>query len=219
MGCWLPQLKTINFRLIIILLTIIGFSRGLSRFSLPQISFHHFFTLISSISFHFIRHCDGASGVVGRHPCYSLTYNIGASSHLIPRPDLVLDTSWYIIQSIIVFFPRAGLSLQTQRSPLYPLLSLFVSSYSSFIIMLSIIWYLLLPRTFFPFTIPSWARVRKSRYWGETLQVPQPLLWRNEASLPVQWRTMYFPLALQTLVCVHRVLSAHRAVLLCAQNT
>ena len=43
------------------------------------------------------------------------------------------------------------------------------------------------------------ARVRKSRYWGETLQVPHPLLWRNEASLLVQWRTMYFPLALWTL--------------------
>ena len=32
--------------------------------------------------------------MVGRHPCYSWTYNIWASSHLIPRPDLVLDTSW-----------------------------------------------------------------------------------------------------------------------------
>ena len=71
----------------------VGFSRGFSRFPLPQISFHHFSTLISSISFHFIRPCSGASGVVGRHPCYSRTYNIGASSHLIPRPDLVLDTS------------------------------------------------------------------------------------------------------------------------------
>ena len=71
----------------------VGFSRGFSRFPLPQISFHHFSTLISSISFHIIRPCDGASGVVGRHPCYSQTYNIGASSHLIPRPDLVLDTS------------------------------------------------------------------------------------------------------------------------------
>ena len=71
----------------------VGFSRGFSRFPLPQISFHHFSTLISSISFHFISPCDGASGVVGRHPCYSRTYNIGASSHLIPRPDLVLDTS------------------------------------------------------------------------------------------------------------------------------
>ena len=72
----------------------VGFSRGFSHFPLPQISFHHFFTLISSISLHFICPCDGATGVVGRHPCYSLTYNIGASSHLIPRPDLVLDTSW-----------------------------------------------------------------------------------------------------------------------------
>ena len=71
----------------------VGFSWGFSRFPLPQISFHHFSTLISSISFHFISPCDGASGVVGRHPFYSRTYNIGASSHLIPRPDLVLDTS------------------------------------------------------------------------------------------------------------------------------
>ena len=53
-----------------------------------------FLQLISSISIHFIRPCDGASGVVVRHPCYSRTYNMGASSHLIPRPDLVLDTSW-----------------------------------------------------------------------------------------------------------------------------
>ena len=72
----------------------VGFSRGFSRFPLPQISVHHFSTLISSISFHFISPCDGASGVVGRHPCYSHAYNLGASSHLIPRPDLVLDMSW-----------------------------------------------------------------------------------------------------------------------------
>ena len=64
----------------------VGFSRGFSRFPLSQLSFHHFSTLISSISFHFISPCVGASGVVGRHPCYSRTYNIGASSHLIPRP-------------------------------------------------------------------------------------------------------------------------------------
>ena len=54
---------------------------------------YRYSTLISSILFHIISPCDGASGVVGRHPCYSLTYNLGASSHLIPRPDLVLDTS------------------------------------------------------------------------------------------------------------------------------
>ena len=71
----------------------VGFSRGFSHFPLPQLSFHHFPTFISSISFHFISPCDGASGVVGRHPCYSRTYNLGASSHLIPRSDLVLDTS------------------------------------------------------------------------------------------------------------------------------
>ena len=76
----------------------VGFPRGFSRFPLPQFSFHHFSTFISSISFHFNSLCDGASGVVGRHPCYSRTYNIGASSHLTPRPNLVLDTSWgYLI--------------------------------------------------------------------------------------------------------------------------
>ena len=95
----------------------VGFSRGFSRFPLPQISFHHFSTLISSISFHFIRPCDGAAGVVGRHPCYSRTYNIWASSHLIPRPDLVLDTSWGYLFITYFFFlfllptlPNVGLT-------------------------------------------------------------------------------------------------------------
>ena len=69
------------------------FFSGFLPFPLPHISFHHFSTLISSISFHIISPCDGASGMVGRHPCYSRTYNIGASLHLIPRPNLVLDTS------------------------------------------------------------------------------------------------------------------------------
>ena len=85
----------------------VGFSRGFSRFPLPQSSFHHFSTLISSISFYFISPCDDASDVVGRHPYYSRTYNIGASSHLIPRPDLVLDTSWgylFIFIRIHVFW-------------------------------------------------------------------------------------------------------------------
>ena len=102
---------------------------------------------IHFVSFHFIRHCDGASGMVSRHPCYSQwtkwslgtffleflpfspatlsiapflhlnlihfissplcwcgrmaagilvksqTFNIGVSSHLIPPPSPVLDTS------------------------------------------------------------------------------------------------------------------------------
>ena len=52
------------------------------------------------------------------------------------------------------------------------------------------------------------ARVRKSRYWGEMLQVPHPLLWHNEASLLVQWRTMYFALYCKLLfvytVCCRR---------------
>ena len=60
--------------------------------------------------------------------------------------------------SIIMFCPRTDLSLQTQYSPFYPLLNFpSVSAFSPFIIMLSIIWYLLLFLTFFPFTIPSTA--------------------------------------------------------------
>ena len=55
----------------------VGFSRGFSGFPLPQLSFHHFSTLISSILFHFNRPCDGATGVVDRHSCSSRTYNVG----------------------------------------------------------------------------------------------------------------------------------------------
>ena len=57
-----------------------------------------------------------------------------------------------------MFCSRAGLSLQTQHSPLYPLLILpFRISIHSIHHDVLIIWYLLLPRTFFPFTIPSRA--------------------------------------------------------------
>ena len=66
------------------------FSRGFSRFPLPQNSFYHFFTFI-----HFIDPCDCAWKVVGRHPCKSQAFNIEASSHLIPRPGPLLDTNWY----------------------------------------------------------------------------------------------------------------------------
>ena len=70
----------------------VGFSRGFSCFPLQHF-IPPFLHNLSSISFHFLSPCDGASGVVGRHPCYSRTYNLGASSQLSPRPDLVLDTS------------------------------------------------------------------------------------------------------------------------------
>ena len=61
----------------------VGFSQGFSRFPLPQFLHTH---LIHFVSFH-------PSGVVGRHPCYSRTSNVGASSHLILRFGLVSDTS------------------------------------------------------------------------------------------------------------------------------
>ena len=54
------------------------FSRGFSHFTLPQISFYHFSTLISFISFHFISPTHVmVSCVVGRHSCYSQTFNKG----------------------------------------------------------------------------------------------------------------------------------------------
>ena len=51
---------------------------------------------ISSISFHFISPCDGASGVVGRHPCYSRTYNMGL--HRISTLDPTL--CWTRVEDI-----------------------------------------------------------------------------------------------------------------------
>ena len=75
------------------------FFTGFLPFPLPQISFHHFSTLISSISFHFTRPCDGASGVVGRHPCYSRTYNIGV--HRISFLDPTL--CWTRVEDIYLF--------------------------------------------------------------------------------------------------------------------
>ena len=68
----------------------VGFSRGFSRFPLPQISFHHFSTLISSISFHFIRPCDGTTGVIGRYPCNSDFQCITSQFHYISTLDPVL---------------------------------------------------------------------------------------------------------------------------------
>ena len=71
----------------------VGFSQGFSRFFFPAIYFIPTFSH-SSYSFRFISSYDGTTGVVGRHPCCSQIFNIGASSHLIPRTDLLLDMSW-----------------------------------------------------------------------------------------------------------------------------
>ena len=62
---------------------------------LPQISLLSLSILISFISFHFIRPCDNASGMVGRQPCYSQTFNMEASWHRIPRPGPVSDRIIY----------------------------------------------------------------------------------------------------------------------------
>ena len=63
--------------------------------------------LIHFVSFHFISICDGATGVVGLHPCYSLT-NIGASTHLISRSGHVTDNSrgcfiFYLATDVLSF--------------------------------------------------------------------------------------------------------------------
>ena len=43
---------------------------------------------------HFISPCDVAKGVIGRHPCYSLIFNIGTSSDFILRPGPMSGRSW-----------------------------------------------------------------------------------------------------------------------------
>ena len=58
------------------------FSRGFSRF--PCHKFHYTISPHSSHSSHFISSCD-EKGVVNRHPCHSLTFNIETSPHLIRR--------------------------------------------------------------------------------------------------------------------------------------
>ena len=59
----------------------------------PVFPYHNFHSTISPHSSHPFQSISSALVMV-RHPCYSLTYNIGSSSHIIPRPDLVLETSW-----------------------------------------------------------------------------------------------------------------------------
>ena len=72
----------------------LGFSRDFSCFPLTQIPFQYISALISLIQFNFNSSAFiDTSGVVGRHPCYSLTFNKGASSHLIRRPGTVSGKS------------------------------------------------------------------------------------------------------------------------------
>ena len=60
--------------------------------------------LIHFVSFHFIRPCDGASGVVGRHPCYSRTYNIGGfiASHPSTRPCVGHELRIFFLNLLIL---------------------------------------------------------------------------------------------------------------------
>ena len=52
---------------------------------------------------HFPSNCDGVTGMVGRHPYYSLNFSIGTSSHLIPRPSSMSDTIWGCYWSVNFF--------------------------------------------------------------------------------------------------------------------
>ena len=52
------------------------------------------------------------------------TYRLTCNNALLSNFLLQKGSSQTVNQSVIVFCPRAGLSLQTQHSPLYPLLSL-----------------------------------------------------------------------------------------------
>ena len=49
--------------------------------------------LIHFVSFHFISPFDGVIGMIDQHPCNSQTFNVVASSQLIPRPGSVSDMS------------------------------------------------------------------------------------------------------------------------------
>ena len=80
------------------------FFSGFSRFPLPQISFHHFSTIISSISFHFISPCDGASGVVGRQPTLATHEPIIQGLHRISSLDLTL--CWTRVEDIYLFIKK-----------------------------------------------------------------------------------------------------------------
>ena len=79
----------------------VGFSRCYFSISLPQTLFHHFSTLISFVSFHFISPSDDGSGVVGRHSCKSQNFNIGSSSHLILDPAMCRTRVEEIKQTIL----------------------------------------------------------------------------------------------------------------------
>ena len=70
------------------------FSRGFYQFSLPQISFHNFSTLISFISSaHVMLYEAWSAGILAIHR----SSNIGASSQLVLRSSPVSDTSWTFI--------------------------------------------------------------------------------------------------------------------------
>ena len=84
----------------------LDFSRCFSHFPLPQISFHHFSTLISSILFHFISPCDGAAGVVGLYSCWPSVYRGFITSYLSTLPCV-----WHELRLLIIIPPLILVSL------------------------------------------------------------------------------------------------------------
>ena len=74
----------------------VGFFSGFLRYSfttnfIPPFSLAHFSYFVS---FNFIHPCNGATGMLGRHPWYSQIFNVGTSLHLFPRPGPESDTTW-----------------------------------------------------------------------------------------------------------------------------
>ena len=81
----------------------IGFSLGFPRFSLPQISFHHFSAFISSVSFYFISSvlwwCDRpwSAGILDIH------WPSMQGLHRIWSLDPVLCRTW--VDDIVIYYP------------------------------------------------------------------------------------------------------------------
>ena len=80
-------------------------------------------------------------------------------------------------------------------------------------------------KKYIPYWFPVWPstnvasqpRVRKSHYWGETLQFPHPLLWRNETTCSVTKYALH-PSTLNTFLCTPSAVGAAVSASLCSEH-
>ena len=99
---------------------------------LPYHKFHSIISSHSSHSFHFINRCDGASGVVGQHPCSSQIVNKGDSSHLILRPDPTSDSRWgYLFTELEFLRIIIQISSQDARYVWIKMITILGNSYNT----------------------------------------------------------------------------------------